>query len=62
MKERMSYTLMPGDTVPDFNPLVSTDRFSYNLDSLPLRPFNVVFLHAIIVLMSLDQMSLQENW
>ena len=39
----MAYTLMPGDTVPNFNPLVSTDRSSYNLDSLPSRPFNVVF-------------------
>ena len=39
----MPYTLMPGDTVPNFNPLVSTDRISYNLDSLPSRPFNVVF-------------------
>ena len=39
----MAYTLMPGDTVPNFNPLVSTDRSSYNLDSLPSRQFDVVF-------------------
>ena len=39
----MTYTLMPGDTVPNFNPLVSTDRSSYNLDSLPSRQFDVVF-------------------
>ena len=39
----MTYTLMPGDTVPNFNPLVSTDRSSYNLDSLPSSQFDVVF-------------------
>ncbi|GIT61911.1 MAG: hypothetical protein Ct9H300mP20_17380 [Gammaproteobacteria bacterium] len=42
----MPYTLMPGDTVPNFNPLVSTDRISYNLDSLPSRPFLKLFFFS----------------